>query len=155
MHSEWRDKPGDDKIELETDPRFPSGKWTGFWLQRMMVGRQYMGLWLTFASGRVIGEGCDRVGDFVMSGAYDLRDGRCSILKSYVGSHDVLYDGRNEDDGMWIWGLWRLQQLDQGGFHLWPEGEQDPTGRKLRAEERRPHARRRRRVKLVPDEIAV
>src|SRR5262245_57147424 len=121
------------KIEVETDPRFPSGKWTGFWMQRLIMGRQYMGLQLTFAKSQISGEGCDRVGDFIMSGEYDLRTGGCVIHKRYLDAHDVLYEGRNENDGMWLWGLWSIEKLDRGGFHLWPAGESDPTGRKLHA----------------------
>ena len=33
---------------LETDPRFPSGPWTGFFLQKLLPGRHVMELRLTF-----------------------------------------------------------------------------------------------------------
>ncbi|HEY7086654.1 MAG TPA: hypothetical protein VH518_01115 [Tepidisphaeraceae bacterium] len=121
------------KIDPETDPRFPSGKWTGFWLHRAWVGRQYMSLSLTFAQGKVVGEGCDRVGEFTISGEYDLRNGGCTLHKHYVGAHSVLYEGKNENDDQWIWGLWSIRSLDRGGFHLWPAGEDDPTGPELSA----------------------
>lgn len=136
--------------DLETDPRFPSGKWTGFWLQRAYAGRQWMNLELTFAGGAVRGGGSDRVGDFSMAGTYDLTTGACSIVKTYERAHHVAYDGRNEDDGLWIWGVWTIRSLDRGGFHLWPAGEGDPTGRKLRAGRDRPAERERRGV--VPSE---
>jgi hypothetical protein len=126
------------RIELETDPRFPSGKWTGFWLQRFFIGRQYMSLNLTFANGVVKGEGVDRVGAFIIIGRYDLKTGNCKLTKSYVGAHSLTYEGRNENDGQWIWGLWRRLTLDHGGFHLWPEGEDDPTGPSLSAEKETP-----------------
>ena len=126
------------RIEIETDTRFPSGKWTGFWLQRFYVGRQYMALNLTFVNGVVRGEGVDRVGPFSIAGTYDLVTGNCTMTKAYAGAHSLSYEGRNEGDGQWIWGLWHIRAYDRGGFHIWPEGEDDPTGRKLRAEKELP-----------------
>jgi hypothetical protein len=99
-----------------------------------------MSLQLTFINGVVRGTGSDRVGDFTMAGTYDLKTGNCSILKAYHGAHGVTYDGRNEGDGMWIWGLWTIRLIDRGGFHLWPAGEEDPTGRKRKAEQDLPAA---------------
>ena len=34
--------------DLETDPRFPSGRWTGFFLQKAVPGRHLMELRLQF-----------------------------------------------------------------------------------------------------------
>lgn len=115
----------------ETDERFPSGRWTGFWLQPPVAGRQYMSLHLTFAESTVSGHGSDVIGDFTVAGAYDLRTGQCKFRKAYVGQHTVEYDGCNQGDGMWIWGLWTIGSIDRGGFHIWPHGEPDPTGRRL------------------------
>jgi hypothetical protein len=118
----------------ETDERFPSGPWTGFWLQRSINGRQWMtGLWLKFANGKVEGGGSDWVGDFTFSGAYELEGGTCRLVKQYVGEHVVNYEGHNDGDGQWLWGVWTMT-FDRGGFHMWPAGEQDPTMRKLEAE---------------------
>jgi len=114
-----------------------------------MLGRQYMSLALTFADGRLTGTGSDRVGDFTLDGTYDLTTGGCRILKLYDGAHSVVYDGRNEGDGMWLWGLWDIRGWDRGGFHLWPEGEEDPTGRTLKRENELPAPKRNARV-LVP-----
>jgi hypothetical protein len=137
------------KVELETDPRFPSGRWTGFWLQRFYVGRQYMSLNLTFAGGIVRGGGFDRVGEFTMAGSYDLRTGNCTLVKTYVGAHALTYEGRNEGDGQWIWGVWRMT-IDRGGFHIWPAGEDDPTGRKLREQSKLPAPPQKRKIKPPP-----
>jgi hypothetical protein len=146
--STYRQRPR----EVETDPRFPSGEWTGFWLQRAYAGRQWMRLFLTFKEGFITGAGSDRIGDFDMRGTYDLVTGACSIAKTYHGAHAVEYEGRNEGDGLWIWGLWTIRPFDRGGFHLWPAGEDDPTQRRLKAakdlELDRP------RVRLVPAEVA-
>ena len=134
--------------DVVTDPRFPSGEWTGFWLQRAYAGRQWMRLFLTFKDGLIRGGGSDRVGDFDMRGTYDLATGNCSIAKSYHDAHLVEYEGRNEGDGQWIWGLWRIRPTDQGGFHLWPAGEDDPTMRRLK--EQKDVELERPRVKLAP-----
>jgi hypothetical protein len=126
--------PSDD---LESDTRFPSGPWVGFFLQRFPpLGRQLMEMRLTFRKGQLSGEGRDLLGPFVFTGRYDLADGRCHWTKRYVGRHDVFYQGFNEGKG--IWGTWEIP-ADQyrpaltGGFHIWPEGMADPTGQDLKA----------------------
>ena len=47
---------------VESDPRFPSGKWVGFFLDKRMPGKHQMEIVLTFAAGRMTGDGRDRVG---------------------------------------------------------------------------------------------
>lgn len=120
----------------EADPRFPSGKWVGFWTDRRIQGRPQMELLLTFTNGEIHGEGRDRVGKFIIRGAYSTADGKCRWTKKYVHQHDVYYQGFNEGKG--IWGKWELSSPDagtaQGGFHIWPEGMSDPTQRVLYAE---------------------
>lgn len=116
--------------DVETDPRFPSGPWVGFFLQKTRPGRHQMELRLTFRSGEIRGEGRDWVGAFFMSGGYNLADGQCYWTKRYVGKHDVHYKGFNEGKG--IWGIWEmpeqiLPEYRRGGFHIWPEGTPDPT----------------------------
>jgi hypothetical protein len=125
-----------DPLDLETDPRFPSGPWTGFFLQRLLPGRHLMELRLTFRQGEITGEGRDWVGAFIIRGKYDTADGRCHWSKRYVGKHDVFYDGFNEGKG--IWGTWEIAASSEyprqhGGFHIWPEGLADPTGSTLHA----------------------
>lgn len=121
-------------MELETDPRFPSGPWVGFFLQRLVPGRHLMELRLTFRRSEMSGEGRDRVGPFHIWGIYSVADGRCHWTKRYVGKHDVHYQGFNEGKG--IWGTWEIPNrkehfYQRGGFHIWPEGMMDPTGRHL------------------------
>ena len=116
--------------DLETDPRFPSGPWTGFFLQPALPGRHQMELRLTFRGGTLTGEGRDLVGEFVLRGHYDLADGRCYWTKRYLGKHDVFYQGFNEGKG--IWGVWEIPASEEfgaqrGGFHIWPEGMPDPS----------------------------
>jgi hypothetical protein len=113
---------------LETDPRFPSGKWVGFFIDRRLPGRHAMELVLTFNQGNMTGSGRDKVGAFTIDGAYQLSDGLCVWVKQYVGKHAVGYRGFNEGKG--IWGTWELKDRGQtftGGFHIWPDGMPDPT----------------------------
>jgi hypothetical protein len=117
---------------METDPRFPSGPWTGFFVQKHpLPGKHWMELRLTFQSGTLVGAGRDIVGPFVLQGEYSLADGRCRWKKSYTGKHDVFYSGFNEGKG--IWGGWEIPAGPvallrlHGGFHIWPEGMSDPS----------------------------
>lgn len=119
---------------LETDPRFPSGPWTGFFVQKHVPpGKHRTELRLTFKNGELRGTGRDWVGEFTVSGRYSVADGKCHWHKRYRGKHDVLYQGFNEGKG--IWGVWEiaLWQL-RGGFHIWPEGMADPSQPHLSAE---------------------
>ena len=114
-----------DLANLETDPRFPSGPWTGYFLQKVIPGRHLMELQITFRHGEMCGEGRDWVGTFTLHGHYDLADGKCRWTKRYLGKHDVCYQGFNEGKG--IWGTWQITSIDDpdigcGGFHIWPEG---------------------------------
>jgi hypothetical protein len=115
----------------DTADLFPSGPWTGFFLDRRMPGRHQMELRLTFATGRMTGDGRDFVGRFTIDGRYDAASGKCSWTKQYVGAHAVQYAGYNEGKG--IWGQWHLMGLT-GGFHIWPEGMADPTVQHLSEE---------------------
>jgi hypothetical protein len=118
--------------QSETDPRFPSGKWAGYWTQKVHpAGKHHQELVLTFAKGEMQGEGRDRVGKFHIRGFYSIEDGKCRWTKRYVGRHDVFYQGFNEGKG--IWGTWEIDII-KGGFHIWPEGMSDPTEPALSAE---------------------
>jgi hypothetical protein len=121
-------------LDTETDPRFPSGPWTGFFLQKLVPGRHLMEMRLTFRHGEMAGEGRDWVGKFVIRGRYSTADGRCRWHKRYLGKHDVFYQGFNEGKG--IWGTWEISESashlsQRGGFHIWPEGMADPTNQHL------------------------
>lgn len=109
----------------ETDPRFPSGEWAGFYLQYWMPGRHTVDKHLSWAGGRLTGTGTDRVGAYTIDGTYDPATGKCEWVKQYVGRHAVTYRGMN--DGRGIWGVWEIRVLgglyqDRGGFHIWPKG---------------------------------
>jgi hypothetical protein len=119
-----------EQTSLETDPRFPSGPWTGYFLQRALPGRHLMELHLTFHHGQIKGEGRDWVGPFILRGQYNLGDGKCYWTKRYLAKHDVFYQGFNEGKG--IWGTWQIPtvpdpDVGRGGFHIWPEGMPDPS----------------------------
>jgi hypothetical protein len=110
---------------LERDPRFPSGPWTGFFLQYWLPGRHTTNLHLACRDGELTGTGQDWVGPYTIDGKYELGTGRCEWTKQYLRKHSVAYRGVN--DGHGIWGVWEIRQLgglyvDLGGFHVWPEG---------------------------------
>jgi hypothetical protein len=114
----------------ETDPRFPSGPWTGFYLMPHTGSQRHpTELRLNFAGGVMTGSGCDFVGQFTIHGVYDLANGKCIWTKYYVGKHNVYYSGYNEGKG--IWGVWEIpNNLGipwKSGFHIWPEGMGDPS----------------------------
>ena len=124
---------------LESDPNWPSGPWTGFFLQtHAPAGKHRMDLHLTFHQGGMTGEGRDCVGPFTVRGRYEVVTGQCHWTKRYVGKHDVFYKGFNEGKG--IWGVWEIPAAQnqgvtfRGGFHIWPKGMPDPTGDRLAEE---------------------
>ena len=87
--------------------------------------------------GEITGEGRDWVGPFIVRGLYSVEDGKCHFHKRYVARHDVYYEGYAEEKG--IWGTWELHSRDlygvvRGGFHIWPEGMDDPSVPKLSEE---------------------
>jgi hypothetical protein len=113
----------------ETDPRFPSGPWQGFFLMAHWPGRHTMELHLHFHQGVMTGEGRDLIGDFIIRGKYNINDGKCHWTKKYINKHDVFYQGYNEGKG--IWGIWEIPPDFRGGFHIWPTAMGDPTFPKL------------------------
>ncbi|HZZ28083.1 MAG TPA: hypothetical protein VFE46_08780 [Pirellulales bacterium] len=113
-------------VILEQDARFPTGMWTGFFLQYWWPGRHTTDLDLTCGGGQLSGRGSDAVGGYTMQGSYDVATGKCEWIKHYIGRHSVVYRGINNGNGMW--GVWEIRQLgglytDRGGFHLWPKGQ--------------------------------
>jgi len=114
-----------DATNLEIDPRFCSGSWTGFFLQRWIPGRHTMTLELSFRDGQLEADGSDWVGPFTFSGSYDPQTAKCRWTKQYLGKHQVTYAGLTEGQG--IWGVWEIPYLgglfaDRGVFHIWPVG---------------------------------
>jgi hypothetical protein len=114
-----------DLAVVESDPKYPSGPWTGFYLQWWLPGRHTMTIDLAFDQGQMRADGSDIVGTFTFQGDYDRADGNCNWVKTYLGRHRVTYKGVNEGQG--IWGVWEIRQLgglykDQGVFHIWPLG---------------------------------
>ena len=98
---------------------YPSGRWDGFWVQRLW-GRQAMTpFFLRFADGKVSGEGRDMVGRFTFSGSYDETTGAVRMVKQYIGKHQVLYVGQPDGEGS-IQGTWFIGNLDSGSFLLRP-----------------------------------
>jgi len=132
--------------DAESDPRYPSGKWAGFWVQKLpFPAKPRQEMILTFRRGEIDGEGRDMVGHFFVRGFYSTDDGKCRWHKKYVGKHDVFYQGFAEGKG--IWGTWEVEG-NQGGFHIWPEGVGEPSSPALEAEAEPP-------VELVGEPVTV
>ena len=91
---------------------------------------------LTFFNGRHVGR-WPRPGRRVRyrRPVYDLRTANAHWIKRYIGKHDVYYPGYNEGKG--IWGLWEIPtRINEGGFHIWPEGFGAPGDDALHEEAR-------------------
>ena len=92
-----------------------------------------MDLQLNFAGGVLSGDGSDDIGRFQIKGGYDAGTRQCHWTKSYLGAHDVFYQGYREGKG--IWGTWEIGIRHRGGFHIWPreagEGETQAESNEL------------------------
>lgn len=109
----------DQNSDTESDSRFSSGEWNGFYIESHRSGRGWMSMYLAFANGSINGEGTDYVGPWVAKGSYDTDSGMCSWTKQYLGLHAVHYSGRASNDG--IQGQWNIGST-RGDFHIWPRG---------------------------------
>lgn len=108
---------------FETDDRFPSGPWKGYFMQRSVgASKCEMELHLSFIGGRVMGTGRDGIGPFSIVGRYEVETGKVWWTKKYPG-HDVFYQGFAEGKG--IWGTWQIPPSDRDGFRVWPKGIAD------------------------------
>lgn len=107
-----------------SDEPFPSGPWIGFYTYSGHKDRHRMDLALEFGNGTISGEGNDDIGVFVIRGRFDGATRECHWTKTYVGGHDVHYQGFGEGKG--IWGTWEVGETS-GGFKIWPlaGGESD------------------------------
>ena len=110
----------------DSDETLPSGRWRGFYVHARSQVRHRMDLDLVIARGRIIGKGGDDIGPFLISGRVD-EDRRVIWTKSYPGSHDVYYEGHADLNG--IWGTWRIEPTNTGGFRIWPAAWGNPEGR--------------------------
>ncbi|MDX2148086.1 MAG: hypothetical protein SFZ23_11245 [Planctomycetota bacterium] len=112
-------QPGGTDGFPESDPRFPSGPWVGFYQQGGVQSRQRMRL--RFSGGRIEGDGRDPVDGFAVAGTYNVETARCSLVKRYR-DYEVEYNG-SAGDG--IGGVWRIMYhemiADTGSFHIWPD----------------------------------
>ena len=77
----------------------------GWWEQRWFGRRPMEPLLLSFSPPRIEGSGTDCIGGFVLDGVI-TSGGGVSLQKSYVGKHDVTYDGHYDGEGR-MWGTWK------------------------------------------------
>ena len=118
-----------------THDLFSSGPWTGFY-NYSPKDKHRMDLDLTFAAGKMSGDGNDDVGRFMIHGQYDEKSLECSWTKTYVGAHSVFYRGFREGKG--IWGTWEITAMSRGGFHIWPKRAGEGEGETTAAEKKQP-----------------
>jgi hypothetical protein len=123
-------RPKSPQAPPETDPRFPSGAWTGFYLQGESPRKLQLELNLAFAGGNLKGEGRDYLGKFRIKGTYQVDEGICTWTMTYYSMGSRMYRGFNEGKG--IWGTWKMEHFWRGGFYIWPVGMPDPTGGRMR-----------------------
>ena len=72
------------------------------WGEQRWFGRRPMDrLRLAFSPPRIEGSGDDIIGPFVLDGVITAGGG-VAIQKTYVGMHDVIYDGEGR-----MWGTWK------------------------------------------------
>ncbi len=102
---------------------FPSGPWTGFFLEFHRPERGWMHLYLNFENGRIQGEGTDYVGPWHINGMFSEQDLNCNWIKQYVGQHQVEYTGQCSQQG--IVGTWEIGPGYEGKFHIWPSSRGD------------------------------
>lgn len=96
-----------------------SGEWSGTYSQGAQ--RYPQSMTLTFADGIVRGGGSDDLGHFEVVGDYRSTGDeiRVGFIKTYDGSHSVLYLGVMEDSA--LVGEWRLQNGWGDAFSLSPD----------------------------------
>jgi hypothetical protein len=96
----------------------PSGLWAGHYVQYLLKHPQEMTL--EFADGLVRGDGRDGLGVFTVDGEYRVEGAQVRLgwVKTYEGSHSVLYLGKLEAHQ--IVGRWSLSAFNTGSFLLSP-----------------------------------
>lgn len=105
---------------MNSNVDFPSGNWTGFYLESHRREPGWMHLHLVCdPQGAIQGEGVDYVGPWTLLGNFLLPNKQCVWTKRYVGRHKVTYDGQLSSDG--IRGEWHIEPFLEGRFHIWPE----------------------------------
>ena len=77
----------------------------GWWEQCWFGRRPMEQLRQTFSAPRIEGSGTDCIGPFVLEGVI-AANGGVSLQKTYVGKHDVTYDGQYDGEGR-LWGMWK------------------------------------------------
>jgi hypothetical protein len=97
-------------------------KWSGWWEQQGLGRQKMYNLVLDIDSeGRIVGGGDDCIGRFTFRGQF-RPDGTVSLVKQYVGLHQVAYEGCNSGEG--IFGTWCISVAwpfcDTGKFALRP-----------------------------------
>jgi len=104
-------------------------RWTGWWEQHGYGRQEMRELELTVGRGGYVeGRGVDCIGEFHITG--ELTADKVSLLKTYLGKHQVFYRGTNSGEG--IYGTWHttdgrdVSGETTGPFALTPVGVPGP-----------------------------
>ena len=90
---------------MPADQNLQSARCSGWWEQRWFGRRPMERLRLALAPPRIAGSGTDCIGPFVLEGVI-ATNGGVTLQKTYVGKHDVTYDGQYDGEGR-MWGTWK------------------------------------------------
>lgn len=92
--------------------------WTGWFKQG--GDKNDMELNLQVDNGGVFGYGMDEIGRFVMRGYTDMTQNCVSFVKSYLGQHQVMYNGAwfKKDGKEYIKGVWTIPGNGHGWFKM-------------------------------------
>ncbi len=109
-----------------------AGQWTGFINQGGSKARRRLDLLLRLRGQQLSGVGDDDAGMFVLSGEFDEPAQEFRWVQTYL--HGPTRYCRGFSDEGRIWGTWRDESNDHGGFQIWPrraasdtEVEAEPT----------------------------
>eukprot|EP01099_Mayorella_cantabrigiensis_P000193 TRINITY_DN1086_c0_g1_i1.p1 TRINITY_DN1086_c0_g1~~TRINITY_DN1086_c0_g1_i1.p1 ORF type:complete len:784 (+),score=198.15 TRINITY_DN1086_c0_g1_i1:33-2354(+) len=118
---------------------FEGGTVTGYYKQ----GDEKVAMTLDFLAlvdGKIMGQGDDPVGSFIITGQYDetteieISPLNFHFVKQYLGAHQVLYTGFAYAQGKWIilHGEWRIEDMvGEFQFQLERSGPIKPPGRHI------------------------
>ena len=123
-------------------PLFPSGDWEGFYTYTdgPQARKHEMHCQLNFGGGKVHGVGSDDVGPFSWKGTYNKQAMECKMVKTYRKEKPVNYEGHVDENG--IWGLWNINGVHSGGFHLRPiKGAQSAHAQEAQAKKAKASAK--------------
>ena len=120
-----------------------SGPWQGLSVQDGL--RISESISLSIRNGHIRGDGCDKDGDFELSGFYQSRNETVMLTRVYSLTTEpsqagvgIAYDYEGKWDGAMVSGRWhpRSNPYYGGPFEMWPAREEDQEELRIEFEER-------------------